>query len=368
MHKLFIMKVTALTHLHKAAGARMVEYAGFEMPVEYSGVINEHLNVRKYAGIFDVSHMGIFWVKGPAALDLLQYITTNNVASMAVGRAQYSCLPNGKGGIVDDLIIYHYGPNKYMLVVNASNCEKDWQWINRQNSFGAEVENASERTSLIALQGPSAQPILQSLVRTDLSELRNFSLHTENIPHIGEIIIASTGYTGAGGFELSCRNDSAVPLWEALLKNGKPYNLIPVGLAARDTLRLEMGYSLYGNDIDETTSPIEAGLGWIVKLDKEVKCIDHDILKQQVVKGTQRKLVGFEMLERGIPRHHYVLCDKDNKPVGHVTSGTMSPILQKGIGMGYVNINQSKVGNEIYVRVRDKLLKALVVRLPFIKK
>jgi aminomethyltransferase len=362
------MKVTALTQLHKAAGARMVEYAGYEMPVEYSGVISEHLNVRKNAGLFDVSHMGVFWVKGPAALSLLQYVTTNNVAAVPVGRAQYSCFPNGKGGIVDDLIIYHYEINKYMLVVNASNAEKDWQWINVQNSVGAELENASDRTSLIALQGPNSKAILQSMVRIDLSLFQPFSLYTENIPGIGEVIIASTGYTGAGGYEITCRNETAVPLWKALLKVGGSFNLLPVGLAARDTLRLEMGYSLYGNDIDETTSPIEAGLGWIVKPDKGVKCIDHDTLKIQIEKGTARKLVGFEMVERGIPRHHYVLCDNNKKPIGNVTSGTMSPSLQKGIGMGYVNSDSAAAGTELYVRVRDKMIKAVVVKLPFIKK
>jgi aminomethyltransferase len=362
------MKGTALTHLHRVAGARMVEYAGFEMPVEYSGVINEHLNVRKYAGIFDVSHMGVFWVKGPAAINLLQYITTNNVAALPVGKAHYSCFPNGQGGIVDDLIIYHYETNTYMLVVNASNSEKDWKWINRQNTFGADLENASERTSLIALQGPNSQAILQTLVRFDLSTLQNFSLHTEDIPGIGEIIIASTGYTGAGGYELSCRNESAVSLWEALMDRGEAFNLLPVGLAARDTLRLEMGYSLYGNDIDETTSPIEAGLGWIVKLEKGIKCIDHERLRKQVNEGTQRKLVGFEMLERGIPRHHYILCDMDRQAIGSVTSGTMSPSLQKGIGMGYIKANLAKVGTEIYVQVRDKMLKAVIVKVPFIKK
>jgi aminomethyltransferase len=362
------MKQTALTHLHRQAGGRMVEYAGFEMPVEFSGVINEHLNVRKYAGIFDVSHMGVFWVKGKTALDLLQFVTTNDVSALPVGKAHYSCFPNGKGGIVDDLIIYHYEPMKYMLVVNASNMEKDWQWINQHNTFGAELENASDRTSLIALQGPNAGIILQSLVRYDLSLMKSFSLLTEDFPGIGPVVIASTGYTGAGGYELSCNNESAVALWEGLMKAGKAHNLLPIGLAARDTLRLEMGYSLYGNDIDDTTSPIEAGLEWIVKLNKGVKCIDHDLMERQMKEGVQRKMVGFELLERGIPRHNYIISTSSGKEIGNVTSGTMSPSLQKGIGMGYIQTEEAVTGNEIYINVRDKKLKAKIIRLPFLKK
>ncbi len=362
------MKQTPLTQLHKAAGARMVEYAGFEMPVEFSGVINEHVNVRKNAGLFDVSHMGEFWIKGPGALALLQYVTTNDVSVIPIGKAQYNCFPNGKGGIVDDLIIYRFEANKYMMVVNASNMEKDWLWLNQHNTFGAELENASDLTALIALQGPKARAILQPIVKSDLSQLKSFTFITEKISDMGEVVISATGYTGAGGYELFCYNESAVTLWEALMKNGKALGILPIGLAARDTLRLEMGYSLYGNDIDDTTSPIEAGLGWIVKADKGSDFIDREIIKQQIQKGVKHKMIGFELLERGIPRHHYMLCDKNKQPIGHVTSGTMSPILQKGIGMGYVNTEHAKVGNEIYVQIRDKMLKAVVVKFPFVKK
>jgi aminomethyltransferase len=361
------MKETALTRIHRAAGARMVEYAGYSMPVEYSGVINEHLNVRKNAGLFDVSHMGVFWVKGNAALNLLQYVVSNDLSVVPIGRAQYSCLPNGKGGIVDDLIIYHYDQNKYMLVVNAANTEKDWQWLNQHNTFGADLEDNSGHTALIALQGPKAKAILQPLVKSDLSVLKSFSLLTERIDGMGEIIIASTGYTGAGGYELTCKNGIAVPLWSTLLESGDKFGLLPVGLAARDTLRLEMGYCLYGNDIDDTTSPIEAGLGWIVKPEKRSDFIDSKLIKEQIKNGVQRKLIGFELNERGIPRKDYLLFDMHKEQIGKVTSGTMSPSLQKGIGMGYVKLSNSSPGSEILVQVRDKYLKAEVVKLPFIK-
>jgi aminomethyltransferase len=314
------MKLTALTSLHRSAGARMVEYAGFDMPVEFSGVINEHNNVRINAGLFDVSHMGDFWIKGPNALSLLQYITTNDVSQIAIGRAQYNCFPNGKGGIVDDLIIYRLEAEKYLMVVNASNMEKDWRWINDKNKFGAELENASDKTSLIALQGPRSRDILQPLVKMNLSQLNGFSIVIETVPGIGEIIITTTGYTGSGGYELVCYNESAVALWEAIMKNGKQHGLLPVGLAARDTLRLEMGYSLYGNDIDETTSPVEAGLSWIIKADKG-DFIDRAKIVQQLEIGTEKMMVGFELNERGIPRHHYLICNKNKQTIGHVTSG-----------------------------------------------
>jgi aminomethyltransferase len=362
------MKETALTSLHRSAGARMVEYAGYEMPVEYSGVINEHNNVRLNAGLFDVSHMGEFWIKGPNALNLLQYVTTNDVSQITVGKAQYNCFPNGKGGIVDDLIIYRFEENKYLMVVNASNMEKDWKWLNENNKFGAELENSSDQTSMIALQGPKSQAILQTIVKSDLSILKNFSFITETVQGIGETIISTTGYTGAGGYELFCFNNAARPLWEKLMHGGKPFGILPIGLAARDTLRLEMGYSLYGNDIDDTTSPIEAGLEWIVRTEKAGDFIDRERIVQQIQEGVKHRLIGFEMLDRGIPRHHYILCNSENQPIGHVTSGTMSPTLQKGIGMGYVNTDQAKVGNEIFVQIRDKMVKAIVVKFPFIKK
>ena len=362
------MKQTPLTQKHIDAGARMVEFAGYEMPVEYIGVNKEHLAVRQTAGIFDVSHMGEFWVKGKGALELLQYVTTNNVAAIDIGQAQYNCFPNGKGGIVDDLIIYRFGEEKYMMVVNASNCDKDWQWINKHNSFGAVLENASDRMAMIALQGPKAAEILQPLVKKNLSGLEHFHFTTEHLENIGEIIISATGYTGAGGFELYFYNESAVALWDALILKGKDFGLEPAGLAARDTLRLEMGYCLYGNDIDETTSPIEAGLGWIVKLKSKSDFIDRERIEQQKQSGVKRKLVGVELLERGIPRKDYLIFNKDQAEIGVVTSGTMSPSLQKGIGMAYIITSEAFVENEIFVQIRNKMIKTRVVSLPFYKK
>lgn len=361
------MKQTPLSNLHKKAGARMVEFAGFEMPVEYTGVIDEHNNVRNKAGIFDVSHMGEFWVKGSGALDLLQYVTTNNVAALSVGQAQYTCFPNGKGGIVDDLIIYKYSDAKYMLIVNASNMRKDWEWINQQNKFGAELENTSDQMAMIAVQGPKAFEIVQLLVNEDLSQVTSFTFKTVELDEIGEVIISATGYTGAGGFELYSYNEGAEKLWNKLLEIGSPLGLKPTGLAARDTLRLEMGYALYGNDIDDTTSPIEAGLGWIVKLKSKTDFIDRAIIEKQKHAGVSRKLVGIELLERGIPRHGYKLLSMDAKEIGEITSGTMSPTLQKGIGMGYVSIEHAQPETEILVQVRNRNLKARIVKFPFLK-
>ncbi len=362
------MKQTPLTQKHKEAGARMVEYAGYEMPVEYTGITMEHLAVRNAAGIFDASHMGEFWVKGEGALELLQYITTNDVEALNVGQAQYSCFPNGNGGIVDDLIVYRHASDKFMLVVNASNSEKDWQWINKHNTFGADLENASDRMALIALQGPRAIDILQPLVKKDLSELPAFHFITESLEKIGEVIISATGYTGAGGFELYCYNEGAAILWDALIDRGKMFGLIPAGLAARDTLRLEMGYCLYGNDINETTSPIEAGLGWIVKLKTKGRFIDRERIEQQKQSGVKRKLVGLEMIERGIPRKDYLVYNKEQAEIGVITSGTMSPSLQKGIGMAYIAASEAYPENEVLVQIRSKMIKAQTVKLPFLKK
>ena len=362
------MKQTPLTHLHRNLGARIVEYAGYEMPVEYTGVTQEHLAVRNGAGIFDVSHMGEFWVKGPGALDLLQYITTNNVASLAIGQAQYSCFPNGQGGIVDDLIVYRYDTKKYMLVVNASNIDKDWNWINRHNSFGAVLENASDKMALIALQGPDSISILQPFVKSNLLELQSFHFRTETLTDMGEVMISATGYTGSGGFEIYCYNVGAPILWDAIMKQGRNFRVMPAGLAARDTLRLEMGYCLYGNDIDDTTSPIEAGLGWIVKLKEKGEFIDRKRIEQQIKGGVKRKLVGLELMERGIPRKGYTVFNSLEKSIGEITSGTMSPILNKGIGMAYLDVNESQTGNEVWVQIRNKYLKARVVKFPFIKK
>jgi aminomethyltransferase len=357
---------TTLTGQHIKLGAKMVPFAGFNMPVEYSGVIKEHMAVRDAAGIFDVSHMGEFWVKGDGALNLLQKITTNDVSKLDEGQAQYSCLPNGKGGIVDDLIVYKYNNKKYLVVVNASNIEKDWNWFSKHNTFGAELENASEKTSLIALQGPKAKQILQQLTSFDLNKLSSFTFATTQVAGAKEVIVSATGYTGAGGFELYCYNEDAELLWEAIMKVGTPMGLLPAGLAARDTLRLEMGYSLYGNDIDDTTSPIEAGLGWIVKFADGKNFIDRELMENQKKNGVSRKLIGLELLERGIPRHEYEVVDETDSKIGFITSGTMSPILQKGIGMAYVDQKFSKVGTRVFVKVRNKNLEAVVTPFPFI--
>ena len=368
MHQNPEMKQTSLYSRHIEAGGRMIGFAGYEMPVEYSGVIKEHLAVRKSAGLFDVSHMGEFWIKGEGSLELLQYITTNDVAALGIGQAQYTCLPNGKGGIVDDLIVYRYGTEKFILVVNASNIEKDWQWINKQNTFGANLENASDNMSMIALQGPCAYDILQPLTRKDLSELKSFHFYTDSIDAVGEVIISATGYTGSGGYELFTYNQGAEKLWDMLLENGKKSGLVPVGLAARDTLRLEMGYCLYGNDINDTTSPIEAGLSWIVKVKNKGKFIDRERIEKELSDGVRRKLIGLEMLERGIPRNDYPILDTDRNVIGKITSGTMSPSLQKGIGMGYVVAELSQPGTEVWIQIRNKFLRSRIVKMPFIKK
>ncbi|MGD2035601.1 MAG: glycine cleavage system aminomethyltransferase GcvT [Bacteroidales bacterium] len=362
------MKSTVLTDWHKHAGARMTEFAGYSMPVEYTGVVKEHLAVRNDAGIFDVSHMGEFWIKGDGALRLLQHTTTNDVSRLAVGKAHYSCMPNGKGGIVDDLIIYRYEPEKYMVVVNASNIKKDWEWLQQQNTYGAGMENASDQMALIALQGPKAKAILENLTDYDLDSLGSFSFVTIPVGKAEEVIVSATGYTGAGGFELYCHKQYAPGLWEDLLKVGGSYGLSPAGLAARDTLRIEMGYCLYGNDIDDLTSPVEAGLTWIVKLKKDDEFIDKQLYLEQLEKGTERKLTGFVLTDKGIPRKDYRIFNRGSDPVGRVTSGTMSPVLQQGIGMGYVRPDYAVPGTELFIEVRNKMLKARVTKLPFIKK
>ena len=346
----------------------MVEFAGFKMPLEYSGVTNEHLAVRNSVGVFDVSHMGEFWVKGHEALNLLQRVTTNDVSALKPGKVQYSCMPNGKGGIVDDLLIYQYEPQKYMLVVNAANMEKDWEWLNRNNNTNAELENASDRMSLLAVQGPNALKVVQQLANIDdLSRLKSFSFAVTELAGMKDIIVSTTGYTGAGGVEIYCGNDQAETLWNALFDAGKEYDIQPIGLAARDTLRLEMGYCLYGNDIDDTTSPIEAGLGWITKFKDGKDFIDRDFLSAQLQNGVSRKLVGFEMEERGIPRHQYKILDERGDTIGEVTSGTMSPVMKNGIGMGYVAIRYTQPGSKIYIEIRNKKLRAKVVTFPIFK-
>ena len=360
------MKITAFNKIHKKAGAKMLEFAGYEMPIEYTGIIDEHNTVRNAVGVFDVSHMGEFWVKGPNALNLVKKLTSNDPTLLVPGQAQYTCFPNGKGGIVDDLLVYCYEPNKYMLVVNAANIEKDWNWVAGNNDVGAELENASDRISQLAVQGPKATAALQKLTDINLSEIKFYTFVTGKIAGVDDVIISATGYTGAGGFELYFKNDVAEQMWNAIFDAGKEFGIKPVGLAARDTLRLEMGYCLYGNDIDDTTSPIEAGLGWITKFNNGRQYIDRDFLMMQKTEGVTRRLRGFVLLERGIPRHGYELVNSEGSEIGHVTSGTMSPTLNKGIGMGYIAKEYSAFGTLVYVKIRNKTIPTEVVRMPFI--
>ena len=359
-------KQTILFEKHKALNAKIVPFAGFDMPVEYSGVTDEHLTVRNGAGVFDVSHMGEIIVEGEKSLDFLQYITTNDVAKLTTGQAQYTCFPNGKGGIVDDLLIYKLEEKKYLLVVNAANIEKDYNWVVSRNSFGVTITNESDNYSQLAVQGPKAIEILQKLTPVDLSSIRFYTFVVGEFAGIKDIIISATGYTGAGGFEIYCKNEYAKEIWDKVFEAGKTFDIKPIGLAARDTLRLEMGYCLYGNDIDDTTSPLEAGLGWIVKLKDKPQFIDSDLYKKQKEEGITRKLVGLKMEERGIPRHGYDIVDTNDTSIGTVTSGTMSPVLKQGIALGYVNKEFSGAGNTVYIKIRNKTLKALIVKLPFV--
>jgi aminomethyltransferase len=362
------MKKTVFNVKHHQLGARMVPFAGYEMPVEYSGINAEHLAVRNAAGIFDVSHMGEIWVKGPAARLLLEYVLSNDIGLLTPGKAQYTCLPNGRGGIVDDLIVHQFDAEKYLLVVNAANIQKDWAWLVSQNHVGAILENASDQMSQLAIQGPEAVKILQRLTSQQLGNLNSFTFITGEIGGLDEIIIAATGYTGSGGVELYLMNDNHPErLWDSILEAGRESGLLPIGLAARDTLRLEMGYCLYGNDIHDQTSPIEAGLGWITKFNPGRNFIDRDLLLKQKESGVTRKLIGFEMIDRGIPRQHYPLFNKEGENIGEVTSGTMSPSLKKGIGMGYVHTPYAHPETEIFVGIRDKHLLAQVTKLPFYK-
>ena len=364
--KNLLMKTTAFNSIHKSLGAKMVEFAGYEMPIEYSGIKDEHMTVRENVGVFDVSHMGEFWIKGPKALDLVARITSNDPRILMPGQAQYSCFPNGKGGIVDDLLVYYYEPEKYMLVVNASNIEKDWNWIVKQNEkIGAEIENASDSISQLAIQGPKATATLQKLTDLDLSEIKFYTFTSGKIAGVDDVIISATGYTGAGGFELYFRNDVAEQVWKAIFEAGEEFGIKPIGLGARDTLRLEMGYCLYGNDIDDTTSPIEAGLGWITKFTKDF--VNSEALAKEKENGPKRKLVAFQMEERGIPRHGYPILDKDGNEIGVVTSGTMSPSLSQGIGLGYVPAEHADLGTTIYIKIRINKVPATLVKLPFYK-
>ncbi|HAA16722.1 MAG TPA: glycine cleavage system aminomethyltransferase GcvT [Cytophagales bacterium] len=359
------LKKTALTHVHEGLGAKMVEFAGYLMPVRYTSDIEEHKTVREGVGVFDVSHMGEFFVRGPQALALIQKVTSNDAAKLVDGQAQYSCLPNDKGGIVDDLIVYRISEEEYMLVVNASNIEKDWNWISQHNTMGAEMENASDQYSLFAVQGPKAMEALASLTDVDLPNLKFYTFTKGTFAGLPDVIVSATGYTGAGGVELYVPNEHAEGVWNKLFEAGAAQGIKPIGLAARDTLRLEMGYCLYGNDIDDTTSPLEAGLGWITKFSKEF--VNHEALAEQKAAGITKKLVGFILEDKGVPRAGYEILDAEGNPIGKVTSGTMSPMMGIGVGLGYVAKSHSKPGTEIKIAVRNRQLKAKVEKLPLYK-
>ncbi len=354
------MKTTPFTEKHIALGAKMHEFAGYNMPIEYSGIFDEHTSVRNGVGVFDVSHMGEFWVKGPNALSFLQKITSNNVAALSIGKAQYSCFPNGKGGIVDDLLVYRYEEQKYMLVVNASNIEKDWNWCVTNNTEGAELENASDNMAQLAIQGPKATELLQKLTSVNLADIPYYSFTTGDFAGVDEVIISNTGYTGAGGFELYFYPEFGVKIWNALFETGAQYGIKPIGLGARDTLRLEKGFCLYGNDIDDTTSPIEAGLGWITKFVEGKNFIDRPMLEKQKNEGVSRKLIRFEVIEKGIPRHGYNIVNENSENIGIVTSGSMMPDKQC-IGMGYVKPEFSAKASKIFIQIRNKNYEAFVV-------
>ena len=359
------MKNTALTHIHESLGAKMVPFAGYYMPVQYEGINAEHETVRSGVGVFDVSHMGEFLIEGEHALELIQRISSNDASKLQVEDAQYSCMPNDTGGIVDDLIIYRVKENTYLLVVNASNIDKDWDWISKHNSNNAEMKNISDNFSLLAIQGPKAVDAMQSLTSVDLAEIPFYKFKVADFAGIDHVIISATGYTGSGGFEIYCKNSEVEQVWNKVFEAGAAYGIKPIGLAARDTLRLEMGYCLYGNDIDDSTSPIEAGLGWITKFTKDF--VNSKALLQQKEEGVSRRLRAFELQTKGIPRQAYDIVDEAGNKIGVVTSGTMSPSLKKGIGMGYVNTSHTKFGSEIFIQVRNKALPAVIVKLPFYK-
>ncbi len=358
------LKKVALNNIHESLGAKMVEFAGYSMPLRYSSDKEEHLAVRQGVGVFDVSHMGEFIIKGAKALDLIQKVISNDASKLYVGKAMYAYLPNEQGGVVDDLLVYQLAEQEYMLVVNAANIQKDWDWISQHNTMGAEMENISDQISLFAVQGPQAHLALQPLTDVKLDEMKFYTFEQGKLADVPEVIISATGYTGAGGFELYLPNEHAEKIWKAIFDSGKAYHIKPVGLGARDTLRLEKGYCLYGNDLGDESCPIEAGLGWVTKFTKEF--INHDHLKTRKDKGTQRKLVGFKMIDKGIPRSHYKLLNAEGEEIGEVTSGSLSPSLEVGIGMAYVPKAYAQPDTEIYVQVRQKKLKAQVVKMPFV--
>jgi aminomethyltransferase len=359
------MKNTALTQKHISLGAKMVPFAGYNMPVQYEGINVEHQAVRTSVGVFDVSHMGEFILKGDGALDLIQKVTSNDASKLVDGKVQYSCLPNTTGGIVDDLLVYRIDAKTYMLVVNASNIEKDWNWISSYNTYGVDMKDISERTSLLAIQGPKSVETLQKLTEIDLATMEYYSFKKGIFAGIDNVLVSATGYTGAGGFEIYFDHQHSEVIWDAIFSAGADVGIKPIGLAARDTLRLEMGFCLYGNDINDTTSPIEAGLGWITKFNKDF--VNKEALELQKKAGVARKLVGFELVERGIPRHDYQILDSDGNEIGIVTSGTQSPSLQKPIGMGYVKTEFALEGTDIYISIRNTPVKARVVKMPFHK-
>lgn len=361
------MKTTPFTEKHVALGAKMHEFAGYNMPIEYTGIIDEHLTVCNAVGVFDVSHMGEFWVKGPQALPFLQKVTSNNVAALAPGKIQYTCFPNEEGGIVDDFLVYQYEPEKYLLVVNAANIEKDWNWCVAHNTEGAELENASAHMAQLAVQGPKALQTLQKLTTIDLSAIPYYTFKEGEFAGAKNVIISNTGYTGAGGFELYFYPEEADKIWKAVFEAGEEYGIKPVGLGARDTLRLEMGFCLYGNDLDDATSPLEAGLGWITKFIEGKNFVGRSVLEKQKADGVARKLVGFEMIDRGIPRCGYALTDAQGETIGTVTSGTMSPTRKIGVGLAYVKPECSAVGTELLIDMRGRKLKVVVVKPPFRK-
>jgi aminomethyltransferase len=359
------MKEIALNNVHIKLGAKMVPFAGYNMPLQYTGLTHEHLAVRSGVGVFDVSHMGEFIVKGSGALDLIQKISTNDASTLEIGKVQYSCMPNGKGGIVDDLLIYKVGDEAYMLVVNASNIQKDWDWIQKNNTFKAELQDISDRTTLLAIQGPKVSEAMKELTDIDLEEMVYYTFEKGKFAGVDNVLVSATGYTGSGGVEIYFDNEHAEKIWAAVMKAGKAFGISPAGLGARDTLRLEKGFCLYGNDIDDTTSPIEAGLGWITKFTKDF--VDSKILKKQKENGVTKKLAAFKMIDRGIPRKEYEIKDADGNKIGVVTSGTSSPSLKLGIGMGYISKELSKVGMEVFIEIRGRQLKAEIVKLPFVK-
>ena len=361
------MKKTPFTDLHIALGAKMHEFAGYNMPIEYTGIIDEHLTVVNAVGVFDVSHMGEFWVKGPRALEFLQRVTSNDVSKLQPGKAQYSCFVNENGGIVDDFILYLFEPEKYLLVVNAANIEKDWAWCQKYNTMGAELENASAHMAQLAIQGPKAAEMLQQLTAEELSAIPYYSFITGTIAGEENVIISNTGYTGAGGFELYFYPEQGRKIWDALFQTGEPYGIKAIGLGARDTLRLEMGFCLYGNDLDDTTTPLQAGLGWITRFADNKPFVGRELLEKEKAEGLSRRLACFVMRDKGIPRHGYEIVDAAGETIGNVTSGTISPLLKIGIGMGYLRPEFAKTESEIYIIVRNKKLKATVVKPPFRK-